>query len=165
MSNYEQMEMDMRLESEIDLKDNVSRVIQFNYAKRKLEADTFGQPIQAVRNKHEGYGIAAEAWNKIQIKEKDIKNGMGDYLALLQVQGEPAIQSVARLYDAALNLAVEAISMATDMNRILNDLYYGRAPEKTPLEEALEDDETEEIADFEETDLNEAEEETENEEA
>jgi len=154
--NYEQLEIDVRLESERDLKDNVSRVIQFAYSKRKLEADTYGHPIQAVRNKHEGYGIAAEAWNKIQIKEKDIKNGMGDYLALLQVQGEEAIQSCARLYDAALNLAVEAISMAADMNRVLNDLYYG-AP-KTPLEEYAEELEEGSEAEFEEAELNEAEE-------
>ena len=151
---YEQMELDFRLESEKDLKDNVSRVIQFAYAKRKMEAETYGRDIPAVRNKHEGYGIAAEAWSKIQVKEKDIKNGMGDYLALLQVQGEEAIQSVARLYDAALNLAVEAINMAADMNRVLNDLYYG-IPNKTPIEEYAEAIEGEE--EFEEAELNEAE--------
>lgn len=155
MSNFEQMEMDFRLDSEKDLKDNVSGVIQFAYAKRKLESELHGNPIQTVRNKHEGYGIAAEAWNKIQIKEKDIKNGMGDYLALLQVQGEEAIQSCARLYDAALNLAVEAISMAADMNRVLNDLYYG-AP-KTPLEEYADELEANAEAEFEEAELNEAE--------
>lgn len=153
--NYEQMEIDVRLDSERDLKDNVSRVIQFAYAKRKLEAETSGRPIQAVRNKHEGYGIAAEAWNKIQIKEKDIKNGMGDYLALLQVKGEESLQCCARLYDAALNLAVEAINMAADMNRVLNDLYYGTP--KTPLEEYADELEESADAEFEEAELNEAE--------
>lgn len=151
---YEQMELDVRLDGERDLKDNVSRIIQFNYSKRKMDAEVSGNLIPAVRNKHEGYGIAAEAWSKIQVKEKDIKNGMGDYLALLQVQGEGALQSCARLYDAALNLAVEAISMATDMNRVLNDLYYG-AP-KTPIEEYAEAQEADD-AEFEEAELNEAE--------
>ena len=158
MSDYEQMELDVRLDSEKDLKDNVSKIILFAYEKRKLEAEEMGNPIPAVRNKHEGYGIAAEAWSKIQIKEKDIKNGMGDYLALLQVQGEDAIRSCARLYDAAMNLAVEAIGMAADMNRILNDLYYG-VPQKTPLEEYADSLEEDEGADeFEEAGLNEAEE-------
>ena len=83
---YEQMELDVRLDGERDLKDNVSRIIQFNYSKRKMDAEVSGNLIPAVRNKHEGYGIAAEAWSKIQVKEKDIKNGMGDYLALLQVR-------------------------------------------------------------------------------
>lgn len=158
MSDYEQMELDVRLDSEKDLKDNVAKVIQFAYNKRNIEAEEMGRPIPAVRNKHEGYGIAAEAWSKIQIKEKDIKNGMGDYLALLQVQGEDAIRSCARLYDAAMNLAIEAIGMAADMNRILNDLYYGNH-EKTPLEEYAESMEEEaDAAEFEEAGLNEAEE-------
>ena len=134
---YEQMEIDVRLESEKSLKDNVAKVIQFTFDKRNMEAEESGRPIPAVRNKHEGYGIAAEAWSKIQIKEKDIKNGMGDYLALLQVQGEDAVQVCAKLYDAALNLAMEAIGMAADMNRILNDLYYGTS-RRTPLEEYAE---------------------------
>ena len=153
--NYEQMEIDVRLESEKSLKDNVAKVIQFTFDKRNMEAEDSGNPIPAVRNKHEGYGIAAEAWSKIQIKEKDIKNGMGDYLAMLQVQGEPAVRVCATLYDAAMNLAVEAISMAADMNRILNDLYYGIG-NKTPLEEYAESQEVSED-DFEEVDKPEAE--------
>ena len=57
-----------------------------------------------------------------------------------------------------MNLAVEAIGMAADMNRILNDLYYG-VPKKTPLEEYADSLEEEEGADeFEEAGLNEAEE-------
>ena len=134
MSDYEQMEIDVRLDSEKSLKDNVAKVIQFTFDKRNMEAEESGRPIPSVHNKHEGYGIAAEALNKIQVKEKDLKNGMGDYLALLQVQGEEAIQVCGRLYDAALNLSMEAIGMAADMNRILNDLYYG-TDKKTPLEE------------------------------
>ena len=155
---YEQYEIDVRLESEKSLKDNVSKVIQFTYDKRKLEAEECGRPLPTVRNKHEGYGIAAEAWSKIQVKEKDIKNGMGDYLALLQVHGEEAIQSCARLYDGALNLAIEAIGMAADMNRILNDLYYSNTTERTPLEEYA--DAMEAVPDsgeFEEAELAEAE--------
>lgn len=156
MGDYEQMEIDVRLESEKSLKDNVARVIQFTYDKRNMEAEEMGRPIPAVRNKHEGYGIAAEAWSKIQFREKDIKNGMGDYLALLQVQGEESIQTCGRLYDAALNLAMEAISMAADMNRIMNDLYYG-VPVKTPLEEYEEEEQEADAEEFEEADLNEAE--------
>ena len=150
MEGYEQTEIDVRLESEKSLKDNVAMAIQFAFDMRKLEAEEAGRPIPPVRNKHEGYGIAAEAWSKVQVREKDIKNGMGDYLALLQVEGENAVQSCARLYDAALNMAVEAVSMAADMSRILNDLYYGNASEKTPIEEIMEQTEGEEADGFEE---------------
>lgn len=155
---YEQMEIDVRLESEKSLKDNVVKMIQFTFDKRNMEAEENGRPIPAVHNKHEGYGIAAEAWSKIQVREKDIKNGMGDYLALMQVKGEDAIQSCAKLYDAAMNLAMEAIGMAADMTRILNDLYYGTS-DKTPLEEAMEaaEEVSEEADGFEEAELPEAE--------
>lgn len=77
MSDYEQMEIDVRLESEKSLKDNVSKVIQFTYDKRNLEAEENGRPIPAVRNKHEGYGIAAEAWSKIQFKGKGYQERHG----------------------------------------------------------------------------------------
>lgn len=150
MEGYEQTEIDVRLESEKSLKDNVAMAIQFAFDMRKLEAEEAGRPIPPVRNKHEGYGIAAEAWCKVQVREKDIKNGMGDYLALLQMEGENAVQSCARLYDAALNMAVEAVSMAADMSRILNDLYYGTTREKTPIEEMEEQTGGEEADGFEE---------------
>lgn len=161
MSDFEQMAIEVRLDGDRSLKDNVGKVIQFTYDKRNKEAEECGKPLATVRNKHEGYGIAAEAWSKIQIKQKDIKNGMGDYLALLQVEGEEAIQSCARLYDAALNLAIEAIGMAADMNRILNDLYYG-VEEKTALEEYMDEQEAAEDADFAEAELPEAQPEDEN---
>lgn len=71
MTNYEQMELDITLEWERNLKDNVGKVIQFVYDGQNLEREKNGQEIRTVRNKHEGYGIAAEAHNKIQICEKD----------------------------------------------------------------------------------------------
>lgn len=154
MEGYEQIEIDFRLESELSLKDNVARVIQFAHEQRVKDAEERGITIPAVRNKHEGYGIAAEAWSKVQVKEKDIKNGMGDYLALLQVEGEEAIQACARLYDGALNLAIDAINMAADMHRILNDLYYG-VDRRTPIEKAIDENSEEDNSEdgFEEAEL------------
>lgn len=61
MADYEQMEIDVRLESEKDLKTNVGKVIKFFYDKRRLEAEESGWPLKQVKSKHEGYGIAAEA--------------------------------------------------------------------------------------------------------
>lgn len=140
MGYYEQMEIDVTLESERSLKDNVAKVIQFAYDQRNMEAENSGRPIPPVRNKHEGYGIAAEMYSKIELKNKDVKNGMNAFLSLLQVQGEDAVQSCAKLYDGALNLAIEAINMAAEMNRVLNDLYYG-ADRRTPLEKLADEQE------------------------
>ncbi len=41
MSNFEQMELDVRLDSEKSLKDNVAKVIHFAYEKRNIEAEEF----------------------------------------------------------------------------------------------------------------------------
>ena len=146
MADYEQMEIDVRLDSERDLKDNITKVVTFTYNSQNLEAEKAGREVKTVRNKHEGYGIAAEAFNKIQNAEKDVKNNMGTYLAMLQVKGDDAVQVCAQLYDGALNLAMAAINMAADMHRILNDLYYG-VDRRTPLEKAMEEDAGEDSTD------------------
>ena len=138
MDAYEQMEIDVRLESEKDLKTNVGKVIKFFYDKRRMEAEESGYPLKQVKSKHEGYGIAAEAFSKIGAKQKNLKRGMDDYLALLQVKGEDGVSICGDIYNQALELAMEAIGMAADATRILNDLYYGY-DSRTPIEQAIAD--------------------------
>lgn len=157
---YEQLEIDVRLESEKSLKDNTQKVIKFFYDKRRLEAEAAGFPLRQASNKHEGYGIAAEAYTKICAKEKILKGGMADYLNLLQVKGEDAVQICGSIYNQALELAMEAIGMAADATRILNDLYYRDSG--TPIERALsemeaEGDDEQETDGFEDTEAAEAE--------
>lgn len=136
MADYEQMEIDVRLESEKDLKTNVGKVIKFFYDKRRVEAEESGWPLKRVESKHEGYGIAAEAYSKIGAKAKVLKGGMEDYLKLLQVKGEDGVSICGDIYNQALELAMEAIGMAADATRILNDLYYGY-DSRTPIEQAI----------------------------
>ena len=133
MAEYEQMEMDIRLDSERDLKDNLVKVIQFTYNNQEREREE-SDSLAPVRNKNEGYGIAAAAYTRIVKCEKDLKGGMNDYLTKLQVEGDEAIKECSRLYDATLNVAMNAIIMAADMTRILNDLYYGSDSPKSRLE-------------------------------
>ena len=160
MSDYEQMEIDVRLESEKDLKTNVGKIIRFFYDKRRVEAEESGWPLRKIESKHEGYGIAAEAYSKIGGKIKALNQGMKDYLALLQVKGEDGVSICGDIYSQALELAMEAIGMAADATRILNDLYYG-FDSRTPIEQALAEMEAmkaEEAAEFDEVEDNEAEE-------
>ena len=63
---------------------------------------------------------------------------MDDYLALLQVKGEDGVSICGDIYSQALELAMEAIGMAADATRILNDLYYGY-DSRTPIEQAIAD--------------------------
>lgn len=159
MSDYEQMEIDVRLESEKDLKTNVAKVVKFFYDKRRMEAEESGWPLKQVKGKHEGYGIAAEAYSKIGAKMKVLKRGMDDYLSLLQVKGEDGVSICGDIYSQALELAMEAIGMAADATRILNDLYYGY-DSRTPIEQAIADmkaQEAQEGAEFEEADNHEGE--------
>lgn len=149
MSDYEQMEIDVRLESEKDLKTNVGKVIKFFYDKRRMEAQESGWPLKQVESKHEGYGIAAEAFSKIGAKQKALDRGMKDYLALLQVKGEDGVSICGNIYSQALELAMEAIGMAADATRILNDLYYGY-DSRTPIEQAIADLNAQEGSEFEE---------------
>lgn len=156
MAEYEQMEMDIRLDSERDLKDNLVKVIQFTYNNQEREREE-SDSLAPVRNKNEGYGIAAAAYTRIVKCEKDLKGGMNDYLTKLQVEGDEAIKECSRLYDATLNVAMNAIIMAADMTRILNDLYYGSDSPKTPLEDAFDDEEDDSEDDFEEAGATDAE--------
>lgn len=159
MSDYEQMEIDVRLESEKDLKTNVGKVIKFFYDKRRMEAEESGYPLKKVESKHEGYRIAAEAYSKIGAKAKVLKNGMEDYLKLLQVKGEDGISICGDIYNQALELAMEAIGMAADATRILNDLYYGY-DSRTPIEQAIAEmkaQDAQEGAEFEDAEENTAE--------
>ena len=149
MSDYEQLEIDVRLESEKDLKTNVGKVIKFFYDKRRMEAQESGWPLKQVESKHEGYGIAAEAFSKIGAKMKALDRGMKDYLALLQVKGEDGVSICGDIYSQAMELAMEAIGMAADATRILNDLYYGY-DSRTPIEQAIADLNAQEGGEFEE---------------
>lgn len=135
MENYEQLEIDVRLESEKDLKTNLQKVVKFVYDKRMFEAEESGWPLKKVESKHEGYGIAAEAFTKIQAKEKSLTNSMKDFLGLLQSKEADTIHICGTIYNCALELAMEAVGMASDATRILNDLYYGER--STPIEDAI----------------------------
>ncbi len=140
-----QYRIDVTLESERGLKDNLQKVVQFVHDQRALEAQENGTPLTRVRNKHEGYGIAAEAYTRIQAAEKTLKGGMADYLNLLQAQGDDSVQICGTIYTQALELASEAIGLASDATRILDDLYY--AGGETPLERYLEDQDDDEEED------------------
>lgn len=149
MGDYKQMEIDVRLEAEKDLETNVGKVIKFFYDKRRMEAEERGFPLKKVGNKHEGYGIMAEAYSKAGAKVKALDRGMKDYLALLQVKGEECASICGDIYNQALELAIEMIWMAADATRILNDLYYG-CDNLTPVEQAINESDEQAKAAFEE---------------
>lgn len=129
--DYDQMEFDLTLESERSLKDNVQKVIKFAL-EQIMEYD---HPEQ-VRNRHEGYGIAAEGYSALQQKVKAANGEMQTTLKLLPNGEGDILNVVGSLYNSAAEIAVEAIKLAAQSQRILDDLYYGES--KTPIEEYIE---------------------------
>lgn len=149
--DYDQMEFDLTLESERSLKDNVQKVIKF-----ALEQIMEYDHPEKVRNRHEGYGIAAEGFSSLGQRMKNANGDMKMMLSLLPNGERDILNVVGSLYNSAAEIAVEAIKLAAQSQRILDDLYYGES--KTPMEEYIESQEAAEDG-FEETEAAEAEEE------
>lgn len=130
---YEQMELDVTLESDRDLKENMQAAAKFALNQIKEY-----QNPSSVKNRHEGYGIAAEGYSALQGKMKSAKTDMDDLLKLLPNGDGDVLNVVGSLYNSSVEVAVEAIKLAAQSQRIMDDLYYGES-RTTPLEEYLEE--------------------------
>lgn len=139
MKDYTQMEIDVTLESDRDLKENMQAAAKF--ALGQIMEHT--HPTE-VKNRHEGYGIVAEGYSALQGKMKSVKTDMDDLLKLLPNGDGDVLNVIGSLYNSAVEVAVEAIKLAAQSQRIMDDLYYGES-RPTPLEELMdaEDDEQE----------------------
>lgn len=139
MKDYTQMEIDVTLESNRDLKENMQAAAKFALGQIMEYTHT-----TEVKNRHEGYGIAAEGYSALQGKMKSVKTDMDDLLKLLPNGDGDVLNVIGSLYNSAVEVAVEAIKLAAQSQRIMDDLYYGES-RPTPLEELMdaEDDEQE----------------------
>lgn len=136
-----QMELDLRLDYERNLKDNLNTVARFAGEQMRQNLEDEGRPLKTVESKQEAYGIAAQQYVKVSTKAKMLKGEMDDFLKLLDADGE-ATQVAGTIYNASMELAQESILMAAQASRILADLYY--AEPKTPIEDFIEAEDTEE---------------------
>lgn len=152
MADYEQMEIDVTLERDRDLKENMQAAAKFALG----QIMEYVHPTK-VKNRHEGYGIAAEGYSALQGKMKSAKTDMDDMLKLLPNGDGDVLNVIGSLYNSSVEIAVEAIKLAAQSQRIMDDLYYGESGKPTPLEEYMgeQDTEQEDEADgFEEADDN-----------
>mgnify|MGYP001035347120 CR=1 FL=1 len=136
----QQLEFDLRLDYERNLKDNLITVAKFAQEQMRQNLEDEGRPLKMVESKQEAYGIAAQQFVKVCAKEKQLKGEMDDFLKLLDADGE-ATQVAGTIYNAAIELSQECILMAAQASRILSDLYY-QTP-KTPMEEYMDAEELE----------------------
>ncbi len=145
-TDYEQMEIDITLESDRDLKENMQATAKFALG----QIMEYMHPTK-VKNRHEGYGIAAEGYSALQGKMKSAKTDMDDLLKLLPNGDGDVLNVIGSLYNSSVEVAVEAIKLAAQSQRIMDDLYYGES-RPTPLEALMDADEQEDENDgFEET--------------
>lgn len=144
---YEQQELDLRLEYERSLKDNLIKVAKFTENQMKENAEQEGRPLKTVESKQEAYGITAQAYVQVCQKQKTLKGEMDDFLKLLDADGE-ATQVAGTIYNAAIELAQTAVTMAAQASRILADLYY--TTPKTPVEEFMETQDSDEYPEYDE---------------
>lgn len=146
--NYEQLELDVTLDGERDLKENVRRTTDF-----ALEQIRYYEKPTEVRNQHEGYGIAAEQFLALEGDTKATKKVLEDILKMLPNGKGDFIQLCGSLYANASKAAVSAIRLAAHAQRILTDLYDS----VTPIEEAINEAENDGFEDADISDDEEAE--------
>ena len=83
--DYEQMEIDITLESDRDLKENMQATAKFALG----QIMEYQHPTK-VKNRHEGYGIAAEGYASLQGKMKSTSDASttGLVTEILKLQGK-----------------------------------------------------------------------------
>ena len=94
--DYEQMEIDITLESDRDLKENMQATAKFALG----QIMEYQNPTK-VKNRHEGYGIAAEGYASLQGKMKSTKTDMDDLLKLLPNGDGDVLNVIGSLYNSA----------------------------------------------------------------
>lgn len=104
MADYEQMEIDITLESDRDLKENMQATAKFALG----QIMEYQHPTK-VKNRHEGYGIAAEGYASLQGKMKSTKTDMDDLLKLLPNGDGDVLNVIGSLYNSAVEVAVDGV--------------------------------------------------------
>ena len=87
MAGYEQMEFDVRLESDRCLQENVNLAIDFACKQVQQERQ---KPIE---NRHEAYGILAEQYARVQKSMKDVNDSFKKYALILPLDDAAAVEA------------------------------------------------------------------------
>lgn len=130
-----QITMNFTLDSEAEINSNLSTLISLVFNQKKEE-------MEQVRNKHEAYGVASEAFQVLKGAENAVKGEMDTFLKVLPSSETDTIQVCSTIYAAAQKTAAAAIDLAAKCQKIMSDLYYD---EPTPIERAIADTEADEF--------------------
>lgn len=131
MDENGQYQLDCRLDSERNLEENVSVMIAF--AHKQLEASVGNN---FVKNRYEGYGLLSEQFSGLAKALKEVGGGMQMFLKIMPLGDSRAIDAVASIENSLADVTIQAVKMAAEAHRINDDLYHN-APETTPLEDYM----------------------------
>lgn len=134
----EQYTMDLTSELDFTTKEEIEKVIRLVYHKQP-------EPMESIKNKHEAYGIASEAYQILKGEAATVKGEMDTFLKILPSSETDTIQIAGSIYATAQKTAIAAVKLAAKCQAIMNDLYYS---EPTPIEKEIskyEDDGFEEV--------------------
>lgn len=136
MGEYKQMEFNVELDQDRDLKENVQVALEF--ACNQLKS----QGLPEVTSRQEGYGIVAEHSAALSKTSAAVTQGMKGFLSILASDDDSAAVSEAtKVYNAACETAFRAIRLAAEAHRVAEDLYHKVTNTKTPIEEYIDQQE------------------------
>ena len=130
--NYEQMELDLRLQPERDLDENIGVLMSFAHQQLMSEI-----PDKKEKNRHEGYGILAEKFVAVGAAIKAIQDGIKSYLRILPIDDYKAVDAVSSIDNSLTDLVTATVKMAAEAKRINDDLFRHASETKTPLEDYM----------------------------
>lgn len=154
MAEYEQMEFDVRLESDRDLQENVNLAIDFACKQVHQERP------KTIENRHEAYGILAEQYARVQKSMKEVNESFKKYGLILPIDDVAAVEAANSINNAATEAVYEAVKLVAFANKAMNDLYQNNSYENTPLEDYMDEQENdgfEEVEDASESEKEDAE--------
>lgn len=132
-----------------EIKDSTRRFIDTNYQQQSSMDE-----LPPVRNRHEGYGLLAEAYQGVSGAVDNVKAAMRDCLRSLSGTDSNFQDAASNAFNSLLDTCIAAVSMGVQTLNVIYNIEGIRAAETTPLEElaaeAAEPEEEDDVPDVEE---------------
>lgn len=123
-----QMDMNDLIPSEI--KDSTRRFIDTQY-----QGQAAVDELPEVRNRHEGYGLLAEAYLGVNGCLDNVKAAMRDCLKALSGTDSNFQDASSNLFNSLLDTCISAVSMGVQALNVIYKISDIRAASPTPMEE------------------------------
>ena len=123
-----QMDMNDLIPSEI--KDATRRFIDTQFNQQSAEA-----ALPLVRNRHEGYGLLAEAYQGVNGAMDGVKAAMRDCLRSLSGTDGNFQDAASNAFNSLLDTCIAAVSMGVQALNVIYNIEGIRAANPTPMED------------------------------